>query len=223
MQLTAPCVNNGLSRWLFVRQNRSSQSGYTNVQRCSSLTPFFLFDTCLPLSQQSKPTSLRCQATLLDVLAFVPGVCFDRQCQEAADRAFLIVTAVPLLGLLVAIILRLRPASSEKLGSEQVAKYCHSAFCQLHASQICSLCCHSNRQALSFLQSRYLMIQLQECIFRVQMALSQSVTRKVSWLSALFHIHPGQYRQAVLESGCASMLVRHPAHPPGLLSLIGSH
>ena len=66
----------------------------------------------------------RCQATLLDALAFVPGVCFDRQCQEAADRAFLIVTAVPLLGLLVAIILRFRPASSEQLGNDQVDCAC---------------------------------------------------------------------------------------------------
>lgn len=70
----------------------------------------------------------RCQASLADVLAFVPGVCFDRQCQEAADRAFLIVTTVPLLGLLMAIILKLRPASSEELNSEQVAASHTSAF-----------------------------------------------------------------------------------------------
>ena len=70
--------------------------------------------------------SWQCHATLADVLAFVPGVCFDRQCQEAADRAFLIVTTVPLLGLLMAIILKLRPASPEDLNSEQVA-ICHTS------------------------------------------------------------------------------------------------
>lgn len=71
---------------------------------------------------------LQCQATLAEVLAFIPGVCFDRQCQEAADRAFLIVTTVPLLGLLAAIILKLRPVSTEKLNSEQVATSHSSAF-----------------------------------------------------------------------------------------------
>ncbi len=70
---------------------------------------------------QARPGShLQCRAILAELLAFVPGVCFDKQCQEAADRAFLIVTTVPLLGLLTAIILRFRPASSEKIGSDQV-------------------------------------------------------------------------------------------------------
>ena len=67
--------------------------------------------------------SWRCHATLSDVLASVPGVCFDRQCQEAADRAFLFVTIVPLLGLLTAITLKLRPASPEELNSEQVSMF----------------------------------------------------------------------------------------------------
>ena len=62
-----------------------------------------------------------CQASILEVLAFVPGVCFDKQCQEAADKAFLIVTAVPLLGLVAAVILKFRPATTEELNSEQVA------------------------------------------------------------------------------------------------------
>lgn len=68
---------------------------------------------------QAQPVT--CQASVLEVLAFVPGVCFDRQCQEAADKAFLIVTAIPLLGLVAAIVLRFRPASTEELNSEQVA------------------------------------------------------------------------------------------------------
>lgn len=74
-------------------------------------------------SDSGKPRAgprLPCCASLVDLLAFVPGICFDRQCQEAADRAFLIVTTIPLLGLLFAIILRFRPASDEKPGSDQV-------------------------------------------------------------------------------------------------------
>ncbi|DBA87741.1 TPA: hypothetical protein ACH3X1_004742 [Trebouxia sp. C0004] len=54
-----------------------------------------------------------CKTSLCESLAFVPGICFDRQCQEAADRVFLTVTLVPLLGLLVAIILRFRPAAAD--------------------------------------------------------------------------------------------------------------
>ena len=72
------------------------------------------------LNRSAGNRQLRCQAIVAELLAFVPGVCFDRQCQEAADRAFLIVTIVPLLGLLAAIVLRFRPASAEKLGDDQV-------------------------------------------------------------------------------------------------------
>lgn len=76
-----------------------------------------------PRLKRTRDRPCTCQASLVEVLAFVPGVCFDRQCQEAADKAFLIVTAVPLLGLLAAIILRFRPASTEELNSEQVAAF----------------------------------------------------------------------------------------------------
>lgn len=72
------------------------------------------------LNRSAGNRQLRCQAVVTEFLAFVPGVCFDRQCQEAADRAFLIVTIVPLLGLFAAIVLRFRPASTEKLGDDQV-------------------------------------------------------------------------------------------------------
>ena len=78
---------------------------------------------------------LQCQAILAEVLAFVPGVCFDRQCQEAADKAFITVTAIPLLGLVAAILFKLRPASTKELDSEQVGKMPHSALLlQQHAS-----------------------------------------------------------------------------------------
>ncbi len=65
-----------------------------------------------------------CKTSLHESLAFVSGICFDRQCQEAADRAFLIVTLIPLLGLLIAIILRFRPAAAEDLNSDQVHVAC---------------------------------------------------------------------------------------------------
>lgn len=77
---------------------------------------------CHPASlERAKAQHFTCQASVLEVLAFVPGVCFDRECQEAADKAFLIVTAVPLLGLVAAVVLKFRPASTEELNSEQVA------------------------------------------------------------------------------------------------------
>ena len=37
-----------------------------------------------------------------------PGICFDTACQQAADRAFLVAVALPLLGLLFAILWKLR-------------------------------------------------------------------------------------------------------------------
>lgn len=61
-----------------------------------------------------------CQSSLYESLAFVRGICFDRQCQEAADKTFLTVTLIPLLGLLIAIILRFRPAAAENLDNDQV-------------------------------------------------------------------------------------------------------
>ena len=65
-----------------------------------------------------------CKTSLHESLAFVSGICFDRQCQEAADRAFLTVTLIPLLGLFIAIILRFRPAAAEDLDSDQVHMAC---------------------------------------------------------------------------------------------------
>ena len=72
---------------------------------------------------RARPEST-CKTSLYDSLAFVPGICFDRQCQEAADRASLTVTLIPLLGLLVAIILRFRPAAAENLDNDQVHVAC---------------------------------------------------------------------------------------------------
>ncbi|KAK9833846.1 hypothetical protein WJX74_007752 [Apatococcus lobatus] len=37
-----------------------------------------------------------------------PGICFDAACQQAADRAFLVAIALPLLGLIFAIVWKLR-------------------------------------------------------------------------------------------------------------------
>lgn len=37
-----------------------------------------------------------------------PGICFDAACQQAADRAFLTAVALPLLGLIFAIVWKLR-------------------------------------------------------------------------------------------------------------------
>lgn len=69
-----------------------------------------------------------CKTSLYESLAFVSGICFDRQCQEAADRAFLTVTLIPLLGLLIAIILRFRPAAAENLDSDQVRVACLTSY-----------------------------------------------------------------------------------------------
>ncbi len=69
-----------------------------------------------------------CKTSLYEPLAFVSGICFDRQCQEAADRAFLTVTLIPLLGLLIAIILRFRPAAAENLDSDQVRVACLTSY-----------------------------------------------------------------------------------------------
>ena len=158
MQPTAPCVHDSLSRCFFVSNNRSNwyrlpqaQSAHVDVQCCSSSPPVLPYHACLPLSRprRSRPRALQCQASLLDALAFVPGVCFDRQCQEAADRAFLVVTAVPLLGLLVAIVLRFRPATTEQLGSEQVATF-KTAPCDSQAVRKLLICCLEDFHANSF-------------------------------------------------------------------------
>lgn len=76
-----------------------------------------------------------CKASLYESLAFVPGICFDRQCQEAADRAFLTVTLIPLLGLLVAIILRFRPAAAENLDKDQVPVACLRSYFACNTSR----------------------------------------------------------------------------------------
>lgn len=76
-----------------------------------------------------------CKASLYESLAFVPGICFDRQCQEAADRAFLTVTLIPLLGLLVAIILRFRPAAGENLDKDQVPVVCLRSYFACNTSR----------------------------------------------------------------------------------------
>ena len=71
---------------------------------------------------------LTCKTSLYESLAFVSGICFDRQCQEAADKAFLTVTLIPLLGLLIAIILRFRPAAAEDLDGDQVHVACLTSY-----------------------------------------------------------------------------------------------
>ena len=59
--------------------------------------------------------------SLPELAGFISGVCFDQQCQQAADRAFLIVTSIPLLGLLCAVILKYRPPSAEALNKDEVS------------------------------------------------------------------------------------------------------
>ena len=55
----------------------------------------------------------------LGVTALAPGMCFDAECQAAMDRAFLIATLLPLLGLAGAIGFRLRPAHMQKRDGKQ--------------------------------------------------------------------------------------------------------
>ena len=74
------------------------------------------------------PRNFQRGAALLELAAVLPGICFDSQCQDAADTAFLIVTAIPLLGLLIAIILRYRPLSPEQLDQLKVAMHATSIF-----------------------------------------------------------------------------------------------
>ena len=52
----------------------------------------------------------------------INGVCFDPACAQAADRIFLAVIAVPLVGLAAAILYALRPVDKE-----QVQALCHTA------------------------------------------------------------------------------------------------
>lgn len=66
-------------------------------------------------------SQLLCKASLVETVGFVAGVCFDQQCQQAADRAFLAVTSIPLLGLLAAVILRFRPPSAASLNKDEVS------------------------------------------------------------------------------------------------------
>ena len=74
----------------------------------------------------SRNSQVLCVASLPEVPGFIAGVCFDQQCQQAADRAFLIVTSVPLLGLLCAVILKYKPPSADALNREEVQRRCTS-------------------------------------------------------------------------------------------------
>lgn len=116
-----PATHCGLDSGSFVRLITDLAAEPACWYKRSSHSPHLKLCRHPVRSRRKQAQSFTCQASILEVLAFVPGVCFDRQCQEAADKAFLIVTAVPLLGLAAAVILRFRPASTEELDSEQVA------------------------------------------------------------------------------------------------------
>ena len=45
----------------------------------------------------------------------INGVCFDRECAEAADRVFAAVIAAPLVGLFCAILYALRPGADQEV------------------------------------------------------------------------------------------------------------
>lgn len=72
----------------------------------------------------SRTSRVLCVASLPEVPGFIAGICFDQQCQQAADRAFLIVTSIPLLGLLCAVILKYKPPSADALNREEVQQRC---------------------------------------------------------------------------------------------------
>ena len=55
------------------------------------------------------------EACQLAFASGINGVCFDRECAEAADRVFAAVIAAPLLGLLCAILYALRPGADQEV------------------------------------------------------------------------------------------------------------
>lgn len=54
-------------------------------------------------------------AVTLAFASGINGVCFDAACAAAADRVFLAVVAVPLLGLVASILYALRPIDKDKV------------------------------------------------------------------------------------------------------------
>ena len=55
------------------------------------------------------------EACQLAFASGINGVCFDRECAEAADRVFAAVIAAPLFGLFCAIIYALRPGAEQEV------------------------------------------------------------------------------------------------------------
>ena len=108
--------------------NASVRSLYSLRDRQQQRTRWTFGCTRFALQQQkrahkrhSKPGWPARSTSLPELAGFISGVCFDQQCQQAADRAFFIVTSIPLLGLLCAIILKYRPPSAEALSKDEVS------------------------------------------------------------------------------------------------------
>lgn len=122
-----------LSRSVCVNQLRQKRQHLTvrPYRTCSASRQHLRFRR-----KHSSTRSASCRASLLEVSGFVSGVCFDQQCQQAADRAFLIVTSVPLLGLLCAIILKYKAPSAQALSKEEVSSAAQSL--QIHTLLSCS-------------------------------------------------------------------------------------
>ena len=112
--------------WTLATSSLSPHGDRINQQRgtdifslnCSRSTSYR--QQCLQFRARARRPLTHCQASVLHLAAVLPGICFDQQCPQAADRAFLIVTAIPLLGLLVAVILRYKPIPSELLEKAKV-------------------------------------------------------------------------------------------------------
>lgn len=106
----------------------SFRSVYPDHNRQQQPTRFSFGCTRVALQQQKRahkryiePGWPARSTSLPELPGFISGVCFDQQCQQAADRAFLIVTSIPLLGLLCAVILKYRPPSAEALNKDEVS------------------------------------------------------------------------------------------------------
>ncbi|KAL0024275.1 hypothetical protein WJX79_002109 [Trebouxia sp. C0005] len=120
---------NHLSSWASRLVNRVGSIEGDSAGRWSSLTSQGVYCCCqveLVVCKDSLDTVMGHVVHMLSSL--LAGASLTAQnvvsltayAQEAADRAFLTVTLIPLLGLLVAIILRFRPAAAENLDGDQV-------------------------------------------------------------------------------------------------------
>ena len=70
------------------------------------------------------PPDFSQQSLTLAFASGINGVCFDRECAQAADRVFAAVTAAPLFGLLCAILYALRPGADQEVRSEDLPMMC---------------------------------------------------------------------------------------------------